>query len=90
MFVVKCIDTAALMEALFLLSLYKVRFETQSDGENPTTTVLVVDEETRGGDLRLAEVAFQMQFPQIGGMACPVCHGQGESVCGHLVFTTSI
>lgn len=90
MFVVKCTDTAALLEALFLLSLYRVRFEAQSDGEDAATTILVVDKELREGDLRLAEMAFQMQFPQTSSMACPVCYGQGESVCGHLVFTTSL
>jgi len=51
---------------------------------------LVVDEERRNGDLRMAEMAFQMEFHQARMMACPECYDKGEEVCGHLVFDASI
>ena len=90
MFIVRCMSAFALKRALFTLSLYKVRFEARSDGEDRSTTILVVDEERRNGDLRMAEMAFQMEFHQARMMACPECYDKGEEVCGHLVFDASI
>ena len=39
---------------------------------------------------RLAEMAFQMNFQQKKGFVCPLCETLGETVCGHLTFTSKI
>ena len=75
MFVVICNTMGNdLIEALFTLSLYNVQFEARSNGENSNTTVLVVDKEGREGDLRLAEMAFQMGYHQKNRPVCPECY----------------
>lgn len=40
-------------------------------------------------DYRLAEMAFQMNYGQVG-MVCPVCEKKRLSVCGHLTFSRKI
>ncbi|RLF84619.1 hypothetical protein DRN34_05450 [Thermococci archaeon] len=89
MFIIRCIDAVGLKKALFILSLYAVRFEARSNGEDINTTYLVVDEERREGDLRLAEMTCQGTFAQVTLPACPVCEDK-EDICGHLVFDAAI
>lgn len=80
-----------LQETLALLSHYKVQYYslyTRKDDENGTAIqeLIVVNEEMREGDLRLAEIAFQMNCWQEGLSVCPLCKEKGKDYCGHLVF----
>ena len=91
MFTILTTDLEDTLYALFLLSYYQVKFSTQSDAEDPFSTMIIVDEETREGDLRNAEMCFQMNFRQVGHI-CPVCKEENpeESFCGHLTFKGQI
>lgn len=92
MFVIKPRTPEDMAYAMFLLSYYKVMFSSFSDGEHSNSTFIKVSREYRKGDLRLAEMAFQMAFYQ-EGMLCPVCKMKNEgkkkqrNSCGHLTFT---
>lgn len=48
--------------------------------------LVVTDHPLGQNDLRLAEMAFQMNWHQKGGV-CPLCQAHGERHCGHLTFT---
>jgi len=88
MFIVQCSNGKSLQQALFILSCYDVVFYTESDGENADSTYIVVDDEGRDGDMRLAEMAFQMSFNQAKCQVCPAC--EDATQCGHLMFTNII
>lgn len=85
MFVVKPKTRERLMQALFILSYYKVSFQAISDGMSKDSVFLIVDTELREHDLRMCEMGFQMEFNQVGRV-CPVCKDEGEDICGHLTF----
>jgi len=90
MFVIKPTKAIDLQQAIFILSFYQVKYHSISDGEDPGTAILVVDKENKEGDLYLAEMAFQMNFRQVGNV-CPVCKEEtGERVCGHLTFSSFV
>ena len=91
MFTILISSADDLLQALFVLSYYQVKFQTFSDAENPFSTEIVVDEEMREGDLRLAEMAFQMNYRQVGHI-CPSCQRDypEEKSCGHLTFKGQI
>lgn len=74
-FVVKPETSEDLQHALFLLSYYRVRVEFFSDGEDSSSTYMVVDEadEVRKGDFLLAQMAMQMNFHQGNADRCPHC-----------------
>jgi len=76
-----------MLDAMFILSHYQVKFQAFSDAENPLSTEIVVDEEIREGDLNLAEMAFQMNYRQVGYI-CPFCVREDPEAktCGHLTF----
>ena len=79
-----------LHETIDLLSYYRVGFHTLYVRKTETVIqeLLIVDEETREGDLRLAEMAFQMNhdFRQEDGFVCSLCKEKGKESCGHLTF----
>jgi hypothetical protein len=89
MFIVLYRDSS-INRALFILSAYDVKFEAKTIDGDASTAYIVVDEERIAGDLRMAEIAFQMEFHQVCMKACPECQDKGEEVCGHLVFDTMI
>lgn len=74
-----------LHDTLVNLSYYKVNFYALYIND---IEMLVVDIETREGDLRLAEMAFQMdrRYRQEDGPVCSVCKKKGKTFCGHLTF----
>jgi hypothetical protein len=94
-FIIKPINDAAAGAALHILSFYQVEFKTTSDGDGGDLEIIVL-RETREGDLRLCEMAFQWAFRQANGRLCPVCKadvegsGEGFDTCGHLVFNKPI
>ena len=52
-----------------------------------------INNELIEGDLRMAEVEFQLNFTQEGGLICPVCEMDKEDEtysCGHITFETYI
>jgi len=77
-------------EAMFILSYYHVNTSLYSDGEHAVSTYMVVESNKDDkDDLRLAEMAFQMNFHQDHTpLACSHC--EGEDGCGHLMFTKKI
>ena len=90
MFVIRVIDAIGLKKAVFVLSLFKVKFEAESDGEDVNTTIIVVNEELREGDMDLAMDAFMDEFEEVKTLVCPVCKARGEHACRHPVFDASI
>lgn len=90
MFIIKPKNNQDMAAALELLSNYSVLFETVHTGAQ---TIIVVQKEKVSGDLRLAEMAFQMNYVQEGVRLCDVCKleiertGNGNANCGHLTFT---
>jgi hypothetical protein len=87
MFTILASSPLDMLDAMFILSHYQVKFQAFSDAEDPLSTEIVVDEEGREGDLRMAEMAFQMNFRQVGKI-CPSCKREDpeETICGHLTF----
>ena len=63
-FVIKPSNPESMVHAMFLLSYYKVTFSSFSDGDHASSTFIKVSREYRKGDLRLAEMSFQMGFHQ--------------------------
>lgn len=76
-----------LHDTLVNLSYYKVRFYILYANDLENFEMVVVDKERRKGDLRLAEMAFQMdsRYRQEGSV-CPICKKEGKEICGHLTF----
>lgn len=80
----KLVSYQMLHDVLVNLSYYKVRFYALYIND---LEMIVVDKETRKGDLRLAEMAFQMDSGYTQeGLVCPVCEEKGDNLCGHLTF----
>ena len=96
MFVIKPESAADWAEALFILSYYRVACATYSDGENAESVYMTVhpdkdmneDVETTVEQLHMAEMAFQMNWHQVG-MVCPVCEDT-VNICGDLTFNKPI
>jgi hypothetical protein len=86
MFVIYPENAADWQHAVFMLSYYHVKIEAFSDGEDSESAYIIV----RGDDeqLRLAEMAFQMNWHQ-GGIKCRHCSDDLDT-CGHLTFTSRI
>ena len=84
----KLANNQPLHDALTLLSLYKVSYHSLYIRKGSIIEELVVvDKETRKGDLRLAEMAFQMNSKyEQEGFVCPICKKKSEDFCGHLIF----
>lgn len=103
MFCIRPHSALDLQQAMFILSYYPVNVVSFSDGEDPDSTYLVVDELPQNSNLAperafcpedelyLAELAFQMNFRQ-SGIVCPHCKTKNphEDCCGHLTFTSFI
>lgn len=99
MFIVKPKSAKDLQEALFICSYYHVVIESFSNGSDPESVELQIEEYKNYIDdpyeqYRLCEMAFQMNFHQDGSKRiCDVCRrkleetGEGEASCGHLTFT---
>ena len=87
MFTILAKSPLDMLDAMFILSHYQVKFQAFSDAENPLSTEIVVDEEMRDGDLRMAEMAFQMNYRQVGWI-CSQCKEKypEDTTCGHLTF----
>ena len=71
-------------QAMFIMSYYHVSMTAYSNGEDATSTYMVVGGEGNGQqinevDLRNAESAFQINFRQ-EGMICPHCDGMDDPV----------
>ncbi len=76
-------DHYALLYALAILSSYKVQMEIVGDGDN--AEYILVNGETRDGDLVLAEMCFSGNTWH-QEKVCPVCEDAGETICGHMHF----
>jgi hypothetical protein len=81
--------------ALFILSYYHVITTLRSDGDDAASTYMVVEEDPENPDgLRMAEMAFQMNWKQslFPAHLCPDCvdHADRLVACGHLTFTSRI
>jgi hypothetical protein len=75
-----------LMEAMKLLSNYHVAAESYLDNADNLYLSIIHDHyESEDDDVRLAEMAFQMNWHQ--GGECPECT---EQPCGCMVFTKPI
>jgi hypothetical protein len=106
MFIVKPKTAKDLQEAMSICSYYHVIIKSFSDGTNPESVVLHIEEDKHHTDddymedsynqFRLCEMAFQMNFHQDGRkFLCDACKSKVEktgegSVCGHLTFTSVI
>ena len=96
MFVIMPKNPADWQQAMFMMSYYKVKMETFSNGEDADSAYMVVghtdDYHPLGqedDDLQTAEMCFQMNWRQVG-MKCPHCLDDGEKTCGHLTFNEPI
>lgn len=71
---------------LSIMSYYQVRGYALGNGDDGE--IMVIDEETRPGDLQLAEMAFHGCGDVCWKQArvCPICKDQGETVCGHMYY----
>ena len=98
MFVSKPLKAEDWEHALFMLSYYHVSITVHSNGEQVSTTYMVVeglpetDGTDRDNDLQLAEMCFQMNWTQHGSKLCPDCidHADRFDFCGHLTFDKPI
>lgn len=95
-FVICPTEPADWQHAMFILSYYsKLIISTFSNGEDANTAYMVVESkpllEGEEDELRLAEMAFQMNWHQIGRL-CPHCidHADHYDSCGHLAFSKPI
>ncbi len=86
-------------DALLFLAKYNLKFS-MTPVTNGTGVIVVhpggcrdcgnVDCNGGNDEFRLAEMAFQMNYRQIGSMACSVCEKAGMQICGHLIFGSKI
>ena len=95
MFVIYPETAADWQHAMFMLSYYHVRCKLYSNGEDASTTFMVVSEdedwsESDAENLRLAEISFQMDWHPRSGLRCVHCDALPEPLreetCGHLTF----
>ena len=92
MFFIECLTMPAVERAINLIKQYNVSCLIKVETEHFVVVVEAKEENlTAGevGDLRLAEMAFQMNYHQKGGFRCGHCD-ETEGACGHLCFTTPI
>lgn len=96
-FVIYPIESADWQHAMFMLSFYnKIKISTYSNGDDADTAYMVVEEvvipEGEESELRLAEMAFQMNWHQHPVSLCPHCidHSDHFDRCGHLAFSKPI
>jgi len=77
-------------DIMLMLSTYNPLFRTLRCYEEDVVMLVVYangDSDEAKGDLRLAEMACQMNYRQTGSIVCPICSKKGDtSVCGHLTF----
>ena len=104
MFVIHPENPAEWANAMFIMSYYKDLYcELFSDGEHQESAYMVVSESAPGFDLptdesisnlRLAEMAFQINWRQKPGFRCEHCDALPEPLqeetCGHLTFNKMI
>ncbi len=98
MFCIKPKNPGDWYHAMLILTQYSVACVPLANSEDPNTMHMSVREdiplfgETDGVEeqeqLRLAEMAFQMSWHQVGKV-CPYCEGEVET-CGHLTFNKPI
>lgn len=76
--------------ALSIMGFYKVKGYVLGDGDS--AQILVIDQETREGDLVFAEMAFSGCGSVVWHQAkvCPICEAAGETVCGHMYFCKAV
>jgi len=94
-FVVEPQSPKAVLVMFDLLKYYRIQHYTMPVKDKQPVLVVsecVYDEDSlcdgfTPNDLMLAEMAFQMNYPQVGNL-CPVCKAEGEedNCCGHLTF----
>jgi hypothetical protein len=96
-------------DALMLLGEYDLKFSMlpMTSGGEPSVIVVRADDtpevvplpdgghEYHASAFSLAEMAFQMNYKQIGHYLCPACKNAGNNVkedgcCGHLTFGSKI
>jgi len=99
MFVIKPINPSDWEIAIFMLSYYHVQLTIRSNGEQASTTYIVVekmlndgDDKQAADDLRTAEMCFQMNWHTHSSKLCPDCidHADVFDSCGHLTFSKPI
>jgi hypothetical protein len=104
MFVIHPENPSDWANAMFIMSYYKeLHCEMFSDGENDETAYMVVSAAPPGYDLpsdealnnlRMAEMAFQMNWHQKSHFRCGHCDALPdplrEKTCGHLTFNKII
>lgn len=97
MFIVQSKTSEDYQQAMPILSRYHVTTRVYSNDKYKESTYMQVTARTGQVDcLVLCEMAFQMNFKQDNVSICKHCNsiiectGEGESVCGHLTFTSFI
>ena len=92
-FVVEPQSPEDILEMFDILKHYQIQHYTMPvENKQPVLVVMEAVHEDEGGvgSLGLAEMAFQMNFKQVG-VLCPVCKEEGVSgCCGHLTFNNMI
>jgi hypothetical protein len=81
------VDMEELFHWLILMSGYNVVMKPTRIGFVMYMKVIHTTE--THADFRLAEMACQINYHQIGGV-CPICKEEGEAHCGHLTFGAAI
>jgi len=96
-FVIYPIEAADWQHAMFILSYYtNIKISTFSNGEDADTAYMVVESvlllEGEENELRLAEMAFQIEWLQHSERLCPHCIDNSDhfDTCGHLAFSKPI
>jgi hypothetical protein len=104
MFVIHPDNAADWQHAMFIMSHYRdIYCELFSDAEEASSTYMVVDAippgfepptEEQNHNLRMVEMAFQMNWHQKGGHRCVHCDALleplQEETCGHLTFNKAV
>jgi len=96
-FVIYPTDPADWQLAMYILSFYtKIKISTFSNEKDVDTAYMVVESgpllEGEENELRLAEMAFQIEWHQHSEKLCPFCmpHDDRFGFCGHLAFSKPI
>ncbi len=84
-FVVEPQSPEAILEMFNLLEPYQVQHYILPGDDRLPVLVVLESIYSDNDDLRLAEMAFQMNYKQVHSV-CPVCYAEGENLCGHLTF----
>ena len=88
MFTVKPANYDSYVAALELIANYRVDYSVIYKHVFSRNHITVFDT-SNPEDLRLCEMAFQMNFRQ-SGKVCDACANKGLEFCGHLTFTSVI